>query len=502
MTSIALVPLDERPVCAHLPASIARIAGLECAVPPADLLPSIRKPGNVAGLLSWVTDQRRSADRAVISLEGLGFGGLIPSRIGQESTGEVLERWNVLREPGAPVFASSLVPRTPDSLDAMEEPEYWDPFGPALHELSAALHTGVGLDEARAAVPEWVRKDWIARRLRQHTLSLFALELVGDGVIDRLVIGIDDAAEASLSASDQDQLNGWVDRRELGDHVFVQPGADEVGAVLVARACLDVLGVTAPRIRVWCADPTALDRVAPYESSPVRETIRRQIEAAGGIAVFEPACRESPGDCDAILVVHPPEIPSNPPADWAVAPGASLDTALAHATAQQVAAAQQVSPIVGLADVARPNGTDPQLVSAMDAAGAWTGLSGFAGWNTAGNTVGTVAAQLVATWAGTQSGTINRGEVHRAVGRRIVEDFGWMSVERARVRSELASPSDRHDAISPADVTNLVLHDAETRLNGVLKARPGFEDLRVTPGSLTLPWNRTFEIDLSIGSVA
>jgi hypothetical protein len=513
VTSIALVPLDERPVCTSLPASIARIAGLDCVLPPDGLLPGIRRPGDTAGLAAWLVDARGTASHAVVSLEGLGFGGLIPSRIGRETTAVVAARWDTLRQAGCPVFASVLVPRTPDSTDAMEEPDYWDPYGPALHRLSAALSHGRDVAAARAVIPESVRRDWISRRLRQHRLALHALGLAAEGTLSRLVVGIDDAAEASLSAADQAALGDWVDRLELGERASVQPGADEIGAVLVARACLEVLAVRTPRIGIACSDPLALDRVAPYESSPVRETIRRQVAAAGGSAVFLRAA-SLPGPaasgwdasgwdasgCDAIMIVHPPEPDTGPALDWAVAPGTGtdVDQEQARATVDLALAALDTVGIVGVADVARPNGADPALVRALDEARAWPALCGFAAWNTAGNTVGTVAAQLVATWAGRQAGTFDDGALRLALGRRVVEDYGWMSVERARVRTELGSPRTRHDQVSPADTAHPVLRAAEARLAVILAARPGFEALRITPGSLTLPWQRTFEIDLRL----
>ncbi|WP_159615371.1 DUF4127 family protein [Arthrobacter zhaoguopingii] len=495
--SIALIPLDERPVCTQLPASVARIAGLDCALPPAKALPSIRQPGDPGVLAGWLQERVGTSGHLVVSLEGLGFGGLIPSRIGDESASDVLGRWSALDHPGATVFGFTLVPRTPDSLDAMEEPSYWNPYGPALHRLSGALATGKGVEEARSALPEEVRRDWLGRRMRQHTLALAALELTGRSVIDHLVVGIDDASQRSLSATDQEALEGWVERLELGGRALVQPGADEIGAVLVARACLDVLGTSTPRIGVLCADPGTLERVAPYESTTVRETIRRQLESAGAVADFGGADAGKTGGWDAVLVVHAPEAPRTPHADWAVSPQQSNDTEAAAATAQLVLDAAAGSPVVGLADVHRPNGADPALIAALDERGAWRHLSSFAAWNTAGNTVGTVAAQLVATCAGRAAGTYNPDEARLALARRVVEDYGWMSVERARVRAELGSNPELHDSVEPADTHNPVLRAAEDRLNAVLE-RPGFEEIHLS--GLTLPWHRTFEIDFTLGT--
>lgn len=490
--SIALVPLDERPVSTQLAAGVAHIAGLECAMPPSAALPQVREPGSSQVLAEWLETHKHESSHLVVSLEGLGFGGLIPSRIGQEPINEVLGRWSVLSDPGAKVYGFTLVPRTPNSLDAMEEPSYWNPYGPALHTLSTALSTGNDVEAARSAVPGDVRRDWLARRMRQHALALAALELTSRNAIDRLVIGIDDASEQSLSASEQHNLENWVERLELAERAVVQPGADEIGAVLVARACLDILAVGKPRVGVLCAEPAALGRVAPYESTPVRETIRRQIESAGGLADFDPA---NAGKWDAVMVVHAPESPRTPHADWAVAPDDHLDYDGAAATARLVM--NSGDGVVGLADVHRPNGADPALVSALDDANAWPLLSSFAAWNTAGNTIGTVAAQMVAAWAGRRAGTFNQKQASLAMARRVVEDYGWMTVERARVREELGSNPTLHDSVEPPDTLNPALHSAEMRLSRVLE-RPGFEGIHVARASLVLPWRRTFEVDLGL----
>ncbi|TDK26618.1 DUF4127 family protein [Arthrobacter crusticola] len=309
--SIALIPLDERPVCMQLPASVARIAGLDCALPPAKALPSIRQPGDPGVLAGWLSDRMGTSGHVVVSLEGLGFGGLIPSRIGSESVSDVLRRWSALDHPGATVYGFSLVPRTPDSLDAMEEPSYWNPHGPALHRLSGALATGEGVDQARDALPEEVRRDWLGRRMRQHTLALAALELTGRSVIDHLVVGIDDASQRSLSATDQEALEGWVERLELGGRALVQPGADEIGAVLVARACLDVLRVRAPRIGVLCAArrrlsgwrPTNRQRCAKPSVDRLNPRARCPTSAAVMAAII-------PGDGTPCWWCMPPRLPA------------------------------------------------------------------------------------------------------------------------------------------------------------------------------------------------
>ncbi len=70
------------------------------------------------------------------------------------------------------------------------------------------------------------------------------------------------------------------------------PGADEVGAVLVARALVSAGGAR-PTWRVACGEDDGLTRIPNFENAPVRDSLVRQIVAAGGI-VAEDDGRSTP----------------------------------------------------------------------------------------------------------------------------------------------------------------------------------------------------------------
>ncbi len=479
------MPLDERPVSARLPHLVAAIAGAEVIGPPAAALPSVRRSGDLELLSSWFRNAAADADGVVLSLEGLGFGGLIPSRIGDEPIEDVLARWSVLRGLAIPVHASVVVPRAPDALDAFEEPEYWATWGPMLHALSARM-AGGGRADAAEPVPADIRTDWLRRRLRQHALGLAALGMAADGRISRLFMGVDDAAIPSLSALAQADLVAWTTRLELHDRVVVGPGADETGAVLTARLLVDRLAPDArPRVAIACADPEGLERVAPYETWPVESTARAQVEAAGGVLVDDPA------DADAVLVVHAPDGSS---ADWAVALPTDTDAAAARRTAQFAWQLLDAGRAVAVADVAQPNGADPALVRELAAAGAFGRLDGYAAWNTAGNTLGTAAAHLVTAVVARHRGVFDAAAGTRLVRLRLIEDFGYMSVARAALRRDLGSPVDRHDRIGDPDAASAFVAD---RIDEALASVPGLEMGPVRPEHVRFPWNRSFEIALA-----
>ncbi|WP_022891269.1 DUF4127 family protein [Agromyces subbeticus] len=482
---ILLVPLDERPVSIELPGLIAAIAGAQVVAPPAACRPVIRAAGDVDAIPAWLQSASADADGVVASLEGLGFGGLIPSRIGAEPVEQVLDRWAVLRTIDLPVHASVVVPRTPDSDDAFEEPEYWADWGSRLHVLSSDLGSTDTVVIATTDVPEPVRADWLSRRLRQHTLGLAALGLVGDGVIARLIAGVDDAVAGSLSAAAQRDLAAWSSRLGLDDRVVVGPGADETAAVLTARLIVDRAGVT-PRVVIRCADDDGLARVAPYETGSVLDTARGQLRAAGATTVDD-------GEAEATLVVHAPQGDG----DWAVAPPASTDADAAARTVALVRRELEAGRAVAVADVAQPNGADPELVRALLETGLFGRLDGFAAWNTAGNTIGTVAAHLAVALAARATGTYDQRAAARHLRLRLIEDAAYMSGARARFRRERGSRPDRHDRIDDVSAASARLAEL---LNEALDDLGASQVAAITPDQIGFPWARSFEIRVHPGA--
>ncbi|MFI9838994.1 DUF4127 family protein [Nonomuraea sp. NPDC051941] len=468
---IALLPLDERPVNTRLPADVAAIAGARLSLPDAGLLPSMRIPGKAGPLGDWLLDQ--DVDAAVVCLETLVHGGLIPSRTSADDTLTVLDRLGVLRalrraRPGLPVSAVSLVTRASDSYHGDEEPPYWPRFGRELHAYGGLLHrahladiTGdePPADELTGRIPAEIRADFELRRLRNHVVNLEALRLLAEGVVDPLLITADDTAVHSAGSVEQGWLRHWARALDPAGTLLMYPGADEVGAVLVARALAARHGRPI-RIGVVSGDPAGLDVVAAYENLPAGAGARRQILAAGAQVV------SADQDADVALVLHTPD-PAR--TDWFGNP-AGPDPAAVAATVRAVR--ESVVP-VALADVRHTNGGDPDLITALQAEGLVDGLVAYGGWNTAGNTIGSVVAAAVATVVGDREHTLDRTAARRLLLHRLTEDCGYQAVVRA------TGP----DAAAARERLQPILH--------------GF-DPDWTIEDVTFPWNRSFEIDFTL----
>jgi Protein of unknown function (DUF4127) len=499
---IALLPIDERPVNTRLAVDVAAIAGAQVEVPPADLLPKMRVPGKTDLLGSWLLDTAAhpATDAALVSIDMLVHGGLIAARTTPDLTTPTLARLDILRQlratrPSLPMSAVSLVTRASDSYSAEEEPAYWEHYGRELHRYGAALHrefeaaqsdsplrsSQQEIDQLNGLIPAAIRTDFQTRRLRNHIVNLECLRLLADGVIDPLLITADDTATHSAGSLEQTWLQHWSRAIQPAGDLLMYPGADEVDAVLTARAITD-LRQQQVSCTVECYTPDGLHRVAKYENQPVGVSASRQIAAAGShLAVG--------GKPDVRLVVHPPD-PNG--GDWFGAPPIGDPEAVAG-TVALVKKSIDSEAAVALADVRYGNGSDPLLVQALQAEGLLGSLTSYAGWNTAGNSIGTTVAMAVCTVVGQHTGTYDGIAARRLLLHRLLEDHYYQSL----IRTQLAASNDgnRPGHLTP-ETQSAYLAEVTDALNLALQTlAPGEEwELR----DVALPWGRTFEVDFRL----
>ncbi len=491
MTDLVLLPADERPVHLRDPRLLADIAGARLHLPPADALPRGRTPGDTDALAGWLQASGVHAETAIVSIDALCHGGLLASRLTAEPVDTVVARLAALRrlrraQPELTVDAHAVVTRLPDLDDATEEPDYWAHHGRALARWSRALHRGDRheLDEARRGLPDEVTGDVARRRLRNHTLLLATLALAADGTLDHLVLSADDTAPVGLPAAEASWLDHWITALGAPGHVERYAGADEIASVRVVRA---LRGAT-ERPRVALLDDPGLDRIAPYEAVPIGATARSQITAVGGRLVADPR------DAEVVLVVLQPE----PTGDWALAPpapDAARDRRHRQA-ADRIAELVLAGAWVAVADTAFPNGGSPALVERLTERGVLASLGAYAGWNTAGNTIGSALAHAVVG-----RGRAGPGSAHeRLLVHRVVEDVGYMARVRTALRDERRAAGQEVEPATAAEAAALSA-TIETRLAGELERLGALgERWRLAADGTRLVWSNTFACDFEVVS--
>ena len=509
---LALVPLDERPVNTRYPQMLGAIGGAEVRLPPAAVRGLQRTPADVNAVAAWLQTSAESADAAIVSCEYLGFGNLIASRISDDSAAEVLARLRLLGEinPACPVHAFSLITRVSNADDAVEEPDYWAEWGTTFYRYARLAHQAERgeladrseLTELERRLPPDFKTDWLVRRLRNHAINLGLLEMAARGQITSLRLTSDDTSPYGFPSRERAWLSGWPSLvgPALSGRVMMHPGADEVGSALLAKLLMERAG-RAPRVFVVYSHAGGEDLVAPYEDRPVRETVEGQIHAFGGTLAV------SVMDCDLVLGVATPV-----PGRTAYQPEyleedrrSQLSTYIEFLFVQLGGPQSRGTP-VALADVAYPNGSDPLLMSLLMQGHAplnMRRLVAYGAWNTAGNTLGVVVAQaFCASLIGDDPD--RAGAQQKFLAHRFLEDWAYQAVVRREARAEAERLWGRRepDPSSPAEQAQLCAF-IEARLNEhlrVLQECGVGADLQIAPGSVRLPWRRTFEVDFDLTS--
>lgn len=510
--TLALLPLDERPVNTRYPQMLGAIGGAEVLLPPEDRRGRQRAPADTDAVAAWLRETAPAVDAVVASAEFLLYGNLINSRISAASAADVLPRLRVLEEIGAggtPVDAFSLLTRVSNADDCVEEPLYWSQWGTRFYRYSGLLHKrerealteeeAGALAALEAELPPDLVADWLTRRLRNHTVNLALLDLLARAQLQFLLLTSDDTSPWGLPSREKVWLEEWL--RLLGPEVaartLVHPGADEVGSALVARR---ICRQRSCRPAFWpdYAVRGGEEIVAPYEDRAVRITVEGQIRACGAVTA------PSPETADVILgVLTPSPRRTEFRSEFAAAERAERTDDYAALFARLGAWQREGKP-VALADVAYPNGADPLAIEMLlDPACPLNPslLAGWGAWNTAGNTLGVVIAQAACSLLAAGNAERERAQA-LFLAHRFLEDWGYQTIVRREAREHLMATFGRRDP-DPEDAAQIesacaVIEAGLGQALSVLQTRGIARGLRVAPGSGRLPWRRTFEVDFDL----
>lgn len=501
--TVGLVPLDDRPCNRLFPQQLAVISGWRLDLPPRDLLGWFTRPGKCDAIADWLLSCQ--AERLIVSLDMLCFGGLVASRRAAAGLEEAMRRLEALREvrrrrAGVRLFASSNLMRLGTTVTCPED----------LARHSQLLRYSQLVDRVerlgeKAARPELEQvmaelgcdalSQYLAVRRRNHAVNRAAIQLVAEGVVDYLILPQEDAVPVGIHLAEQRALQDQAAEHRVADRVAIHPGADEVGLVLLARHHLEAAGEPLA-VAVEYGSAQGAQVIPGFEHQPLRETVESQLRAAGA----RPASREQ---AEAVLAVHTPieaqrdisEVPPEGDAGLAVQ---------ARDLVGRTRAAHREGYLVGLADVAYSNGADPELVAALASGAGCEHLAGFAGWNTAANTLGTVIAQLALVAVTAAEGRAEASDAcRRFLACRLLDDYGYQSQVRPRAAARAAELGANPFALEAAWPTveryvveqlKPLAHDLYLRLLGAAEADWADE---VT---VSLPWGRLFEVEVELAA--
>ena len=485
---LALVPLDNRPCNVRFPQQIAAIGNSQLITPPEDTLGCFEIPGRPDLISRWLSDLPE-VEALIVSIDMLAYGGLVASRHATLGEDEALLRLQVLREfrqarPKTPIYAFNILMRLAVTLSSdAAVANYYNIMRYARladeAERFESEYLRQQLQNVIAEIPPQVLQDYRAARARNHAVNCGMIDWLAEGIFDYLLITQEDATEFGLHRREQDALLSRVRERGVESKMSLHPGADEADLTLLARHW-----DTGVRFSLHWSCQEDARRIAPFEDRIFDHALTQHIAAMCGVIVEE--------DADFELFINAPvggsqkdETPVQ-----SIARAARINPFV-----RELVAASDSGQRVALCDVAFPNGADNLLMNELEQRGVLGKLAVYGGWNTAGNTTGTVLAQCAALRHSGDWQNIHSAANRQFVFERLMDDWFYQARIRAHLeksaREQHLSPLNMGEGYTPIEA------QARRELHGYarLMAQRQF-GTSLRHWNVSLPWRRTFEVDL------
>lgn len=461
---LALIPIDNRPVCYNLVEEIARIDNdLELFMPDKKLLGGLRSYADADGILSWLKNLQE-VDALVVSLDTIAYGGLISSRRCKNSLDEIKLRLENIKTEcfdkfKGKIYAFSSIMRISNNNVNEEEKEYWDKYGTQIFEYSYRFHKE-GLDESD--IPKEILTDYLATRQRNFQINKMYLDWLDERIFNTLVFSKDDCAQYGLNVLESEILQRIIKDKNVP--ALIKTGADEIPLTLFARAISDYNSkyIEVPKVFVKFLAPESRYLISNYEDISIEKSVQAQIELSGGQYRDEQ-------DADLVLLIN----------NFEENQGEIVMGMKTKNFADKLELPK--SPYI-IADVRFANGADNKfalkLLKKLER-DDFENFYGYSAWNTSANTLGSlICAAMVRFYAK----NFNEEAFKKLQMIRFLDDWAY----QANVRQELKKISKRPDVRQ----LKKVMLPYEKKLKKILKINPQIK--------YNFPWKRFFEIGITV----
>ena len=458
--NIAFIPIDNRPVCYTLAQQIAAIdRDLALFLPPREMLGDLNRSADINSIFSWLK-KLENIDSIVVSLDTIAYGGLIPSRRSSETFEEIKKRMEsffaLLREKNAKVYAFSSIMRISNNNINEEEKEYWSLYGEKIFKYSYELHKNAPDTDVKADVPPEIIQDYLKTRQRNFEINKMYLNLSKQGVFETLVFSKDDCAKYGLNVGEAQVLEESIRANAL--NALVKTGADEIPLSLLSRALAGGRGI---KIAPVFTQKDYTNRISKYEDVSVSDSVRGQIE----LAYCEVA---DVSDADIVLVVN----------NFKQEQGELVMDVDVEGFDGEIELPQK--PYL-IADILNANGADNSFVKKFfEKQIDWDKFLGYAGWNTTGNTLGSALCCAIVKFLANNP---DEAAFKKVQAVRFLDDWAY----QANVRKALKLRFDKPD-----------IEALKTLMQPFEKTLQEKTGLDLTTTKYSYPWNRFFEIEVSV----
>lgn len=392
---LLFLPLDSRPCTSIFPKQLAALRGVRLITPPVELMDYFKRPSRPDDIWAWVEREAIDAGAFVLSIEQLLFGGLLASRSNTCSPGSLrqsLKRLEGLKEryPGLKIYASNVLMRTTVSTLSRESQRWWEQIAEYSRAKYAVLseagenknQAAEQLEQLEAEIPKAVLEEFLEARQRNHIVNMECVRLAKDGVFERLLILQEDCSALGLQVLEQREIFKAIEDANLQNKVFLHNGTDEAGMELVLYALAE--GSVSEVCIEWLWENREF--TAKYEDRPFAENLKSHMRAVG--------LRETGESQHCLLILPPKTVQGDYCPKWENSDTYSKEEY--EGMARRAASLIDKGKFCYLLDVSFANGGDLTFMKQLAQMIDLRRLRGYAAWNTASNSLGTILAQILA----------------------------------------------------------------------------------------------------------
>ena len=466
MKKIALIPIDNRPICYTLVEDIlAQDKNIKLFMPERNLLGSLTKQANIVGIYNFL-ENLEEVDTLVISLDTIAYGGLVSSRRCPETYEQIKERVlkfkEIIKKKAKKVLAFSSIMRISNNNINEEEKEYWAQWGKRIFEFSYYQHKSRKEKSYNCVynqIPQDILDDYLDTRKRNFDINKLYLDWIEDKTLDTLVFSKDDTGQYGLNVEEAEYLEAQIKKRNL--NAFVKTGADEIPLTLIARALNDNLTVDVRY--VW---ENSTDEISKYEDISVKNCAEGQLKLAN----FKLS-----KNADLIFIVN----------NFQHRQGDYVLGEEINKLSKQINFPDKK---YFIADISNANGADCGLIEQLLSNKIDENLTSFCGYNTSANSIGCAILSAIVNYNAQKNNTYNEFAFKKLMFIRLLDDWAYQANVRKYVRE--SAPN----FIQALEEKNEDLKRFENKIANYL-------DFEYNNIGYSLPWNRSFEVEINVKNI-
>lgn len=419
---VLLVPLDNRPAAGQFAQMMGAMADVQVVMPPYETLGRFVQPGDPEAILSWMEQQDYEDISSVIaSSDMIAYGSLIASRTNDTTREVAIQRLQRLakiraKNPKTKFFIfSSIMRLAPTATRAtaawrLQLAKYAELKDQYRREPSSDLKKRIA--NLASKIPSYEVAKYEDARNRSLEVSREAIKMMARKQFDYLIFGQDDAKPYGPHIPETERLRKLTANLYVTGSIYFCEGIDQLGNISLSRALLRKAGWS-PKLRIVYSDDAQKTKIANYESKQIQTSLKDQILSSGA------RIAEGDQEFDYTLYVNVPDRRE------------STFEAFQKSLTEEV---DQGFPIaVADINIGKDGTSDAALFETLNEGDRMFKLLAFAGWNTAGNTLGTTipAANIYLLARRLQVNALKRELAQREfLLHRFVNDYAYHKFTR------------------------------------------------------------------------